>query len=123
MDDCGLLSPRAIEGTTNRERFLAFVSQALAPKLKPGQVVMDNLRAHHALCVREAIESTGARILYLPPYSPRLNQIELCWSKFKRTLSKALARTVEALMTAIRKARATIIIEEALGWLRHCGYD
>lgn len=123
IDDCGMLALRAVEGATNKAKFVAFISEVLAPKLMVGQVVvMDNLRAHHAPEVREAIEAVGARVLYLPPYSPELNPIELCWSKFKRTLRRLGARTVESLRTAIRKARATITVDDAFAWFRHCGY-
>ncbi len=123
FDDCGMLTLRIVEGATNREKFVAFVKEALLPRLKEGRVVvMDNLRPHHALPIREAIEAAGAKVKYLPPYSPALNPIEPCWSKMKRSLRKAAARTLPELMTAIRKARASIQVEDALNWFRHCGY-
>ena len=79
------------------------------PVLKPGQIViLDNAKAHKVAGVRERIEGAGARVLYLPPYSPDLNPIEMAWSKVKQFLRKAQARTVEALYEAIAQALQTL---------------
>jgi transposase len=89
--------------------FLQFLDEFLVPVLKPGQVVLlDNAKAHKVEGVRERIEGAGARVLYLPPYSPDLNPIEMAWSKVKQFLRKAQARTVEALYEAIAQALQTL---------------
>ena len=83
---------------------------------------MDNLRAHKALGVQQTIARRGARLLYLPPYSPDLSPIEPCWSKVKTALRKAKARLREALDVAITEALATVTESDTQGWFRHCGY-
>ena len=93
----GLKTAMCFEGTLNGEGFLQFLDQFLVPILRPGQIVLlDNAKAHQVAGVRERIEGTGARVLYLPPYSPDLNPIEMAWSKVKQFLRKAQARTLEA---------------------------
>ncbi len=93
----GLKTAMCFEGTWNGEVFLQFLDQFLVPILRPGQIVLlDNAKAHQVAGVRERIEGTGARVLYLPPYSPDLNPIEMAWSKVKQFLRKAQARTLEA---------------------------
>ena len=92
---------------SNADVFRAYVSDVLAPQLRRGDVVvMDNLAAHKAAGVREAVEAAGAALLYLPPYSPDFNPIEQMWSKVKRHLRSAAARTVEALGRAVDDALA-----------------
>ena len=99
------------------------VENLLAPSLRPGQtVLMDNLSAHYADGVEEAIEAVGARLLHLPPYSPELSPIELCWSKVKTYLRAEGARTLEGLHAAITAALNTILPKDAKGWFQHCGY-
>jgi transposase len=123
MTSSGLLATMTIEDSTDTDVFLAFLDQVLCPKLKPGQiVVLDNLSAHKAPAVQEKIEATGASLLYLPPYSPDLNPIEKCWAKIKLILRSLKARTAEALDPAVTQAIAAISPDNALGWLRHCGY-
>jgi len=110
-------------GATNAAVFRRFVDDHLIPILRDGDVVvMDNLGAHHATGIREAIESTGARVIYQPPYSPDLNPIEPCWSKVKSILRKIGARTVTKLTAAIHKAAARVSLDDADGWFTHCGY-
>jgi len=93
------------------------------PVLRPGQVVvMDNLSAHKAREVHEAITAAGCRLLYLPPYSPEFNPIELCWSKLKTLLRTAAARTKEALEEALAAVIEQITAADARGWFAHCGY-
>ncbi len=112
-----------IEAATDTEVFQAFVDQVLCPRLRPGQiVVLDNLSAHKATAVRRSIEAVGARLLYLPPYSPDLNPIEKCWSKIKQALRSMKARSAEALETALVAALASISAENARAWFRFCGY-
>ena len=119
----GLLATMTIESATDAEVFLACVEQVLAPKLRPGQVVvMDNLSAHKVAGVREIIEAAGARLVYLPPYSPDFNPIEPCWGKVKQCLRALKARTLEALDQAITQALASITPDNALAWFHHCGY-
>lgn len=116
----GLQALMTTQGGTTAAVFRRFVDEHLKPLLRPGDVVvMDNLAAHHATGIREAIESTGARVLYMPPYSPDLNPIELCWSKFKSLLQAAKARTVTALQNAIRKTQAQIRASDAAAWIGH----
>src|SRR5438105_9234659 len=94
----GPLTTVHVEGAIDGEFFRLFVEQELVPVLWPGAVVVvDNLSTHKAAGVREAIEAVGARLVYLPPYSPDLNPIELAWSKLKSYLRKAAARTTKAL--------------------------
>ena len=96
------------EGATDAEVFLAYVEHVLAPTLRPGdRVMMGNLRAHKVAGVRQAIAGCGARLLYLPPYSPGLSPIEPCWSKLKAFLRVAKAHTREALDAALTHALAT----------------
>ncbi len=110
-------------GGTNAAVFRRFVDEHLVPILREGDVVvMDNLGAHHATGIREAIEATGALVIYQPPYSPDLNAIELCWSKMKSILRKLGARTVRALRAAVRKAVHLVTLDDAEGWFDHCGY-
>jgi transposase len=111
------------EGATDGEVFRAFVEQVVCPTLEPGDiVVMDNLRAHKVAGIQEAMESCGAQLLYLPPYSPDLSPIELCWSKLKTALRRLGARTREALESAIAHALGNISAADALAWFAHCGY-
>ena len=90
-----ITAPFVIDRPMNGEIFLAYVQQGLAPTLKAGDaVIMDNLPAHKVAGVREAIEATGARLLYLPPYSPDLNPIEMAFAKLKALLRKAAMRAI-----------------------------
>ena len=98
--------------------------EVLCPKLCKGAVVvMDNLSAHKAEAVRAAIEAVGARLEYLPPYSPDLNPIELAWSKLKSHLRKVAARTTDSLYAAIAEGLQTLSAHNARGWFKHCGYQ
>ena len=95
----------------------------LAPTLAAGDiVVMDNLPAHKVAGVRELIEARGAKLIYLPPYSPDLKPIEKCWSKIKTHLRKSKSRTRAELEKALRKALLLITEEDARGWFESCGY-
>jgi transposase len=119
----GLEAPMTIPEPTDGDIFLAYVEQVLCPRLRPGQVViLDNLSAHKVAGVRERIEAAGARLLYLPPYSPDLNPIEQAWSKLKQILRSLKARTAETLEGAVADALNAITVENAIGWLSHCGY-
>lgn len=119
----GLQAPMTIESPTDGDVFLAYLEQVLCPWLQPGQVViMDNLAAHKVEGVRERIEATGARLIYLPPYSPDFNPIEQAWSKVKQLLRSAKARTLEALEIALAEALAAVTPANASAWFAHCGY-
>jgi len=119
----GLEAPMTIAEPTDGDIFLAYIEQVLCPRLRPGQVVvMDNLSAHKVSGVRELIEARGARLLYLPPYSPDLNPIEQAWSKIKQVLRSLKARTAETLDHALAEALKTITAENAVAWFAHCGY-
>ena len=119
----GPLTTVHVEGPIDGELFRLFVVRALGPALWPGAVVvLDNLSTHKAAGVREAIEAVGARLVYLPPYSPDLNPLELAWSKLKSHLRKAAARTTKALNQALSEAIAAISPSDAQGYFTHCGY-
>jgi transposase len=119
----GIDATMTIEGATDTDVFQAYVEQILGPTLRPGDiVVLDNLRAHKVARIREAIESRGAQLIYLPPYSPDLAPIEQCWSKIKTFLRTAQARTRQALEAAIQQALTTITAEDARSWFTYCGY-
>jgi transposase len=119
----GVEAVMTLDGATDAEVFRAYIEQVLGPTLRPGDVViMDNLRAHKVAGIREAVEQAGARLLYLPPYSPDLSPIEPCWSKLKTVLRTAQARTREALEQAITQALATVTVSDARHWFHHCGY-
>lgn len=118
----GLAAPLVVDGAINGELFLAYVRQTLAPTLRPGDVVvMDNLSSHKRSGVREAIEAVGAKLLYLPPYSPDLNPIELAFSKFKRLLQTAAQRNVEGLWIACGKLLERFTQDECRNYIRHAG--
>ena len=115
--------PLVIDGAINGEAFLAYVRQVLVPTLRAGDiVVMDNLSSHKKAGVRQAIEAAGAKLLYLPPYSPDFNPIELAFSKFKRLLRTAAERSVEALWQTCGKLLDHFYEHECRNYFRHCGY-
>jgi len=119
----GLTAPVVIDGAINGELFLAYVRQQLVPTLKRDDlVVMDNLSAHKVAGVREAIESVGATLVYLPPYSPDLNPIELVFSKLKWLVRSASPRTVERLWSFLGQALDHFSPDECLHYFQHCGY-
>ena len=116
-------APWIFEGSINRVAFEAYVRSQLLPTLRRGDiVVMDNLSAHSGETIRQLIEARGARLEFLPPYSPDFNPIELCWSKVKAALRTAKARTLEALVEAVAKALRSIAFTDIQNWFAHCGY-
>ena len=119
----GLTAPMVVDGPMNGDVFLAYVCQQLVATLQPGDiVVMDNLSAHKKAGVREAIEACGATLIYLPPYSPDFNPIELVFAKLKWLLRSAEERTVPNLWTRIGKLIDRFSSQECASYFRHCGY-
>jgi transposase len=119
----GLHAVMTVDGATDSDVFRPYVKKVLGPTQTPGDiVVMDNLQAPKAVGVQQAIARRGARLLYLPPYSPDLSPIEPCWSKLKTALRKAKARTRAALDAAIAEAMGTVSPTHAWGWFKNCGY-
>ena len=111
-----LVLSRRVGGGTMKASFLAFVRDELCPVLTPGQtVVLDNLSAHKASEVRDAIEAVGCRVLFVPPYSPGYNAVEKAWSKLKAALRRIGARTPDALEVAITAS-------DVANWIRRAGY-
>ena len=120
----GLTAPMVVDGAMNGAVFLAYVQQQLAPTLRPGDiVVLDNLSAQKVAGVREAIESVGATLVYLPPYSPDLNPIELVFSKLKWLLRSAAKRTVEELWSLLGSMPDHFPPQQCSAYVRHCGYN
>jgi len=123
VTDAGWLAFTTSWKTMNKERFTLWIRDVLAPRLRPGQiVVMDNLRAHHAQRVKELIEARGARIKFLPPYSPDLNPIEPCWAIVKKDLRRCAIRDKAALRRGARRARYRLQPAHTYAFSRHCGY-
>jgi transposase len=119
----GMRGTLAVEGSTNREVFEAYIKHVLAPTLEAGQVViMDNLSAHKPARVRELIESRGCELIYLPAYSPDFNPIEEAFAKIKGMLRKAGARTKDALVDVLGEAISAISAQDARGYFEHAGY-
>jgi transposase len=113
----------AVEGSTTREVFEAYLERVLTPSLRPGQVVvMDNLSSHKGSRIRELIEERGCELIYLPPYSPDLNPIEEAFAKLKALLRRAGARTCEALIEAMGRALDALTASDARGFFEHRGY-
>lgn len=119
----GLTAPLVVDGPINGEVFLAYTRQHLAPTLLPGDIViMDNLSSHKRAGVREAIQTMGAELIYLPPYSPDLNPIENAFSKLKWLLRSAKERSCESLWHTCGKLLTRFNAGECLNYFRHAGY-
>ena len=117
-------APFVLDGPVNGARFLAYVEHLPRPALKPGDiVVMDNLSSHKNPAVRAAIRAAGAKLFYLPPYSPDLNPIELVFSKLKWLLRGAAARSVDGLHSLLGSMLDHFPPTECGSYLRHCGYN
>ena len=112
-----------LDGPMDGETFRAWTEQFLAPTIGPGDIViMDNLPAHKVTGIRQAIEARGARLLFLPPYSPDLNPIEQAFAKFKALLRKAAARTIQTLWDEIANTIKTFSPDECAAYLTNSGY-
>lgn len=118
-----ITAPCVIDGAMDGETFLAYVAQFLVPVLRRGDIViMDNLPSHKVAGVRELIEAAGAILIYLPPYSPDLNPIELAFSKLKSLLRKAAKRTVDDLWDQLGRSLRDFSPQECRNFFRHAGY-
>lgn len=123
LTSAGFIAPLVLDGPMNGRTFLAYTQQFLAPTLKEGDiVVMDNLAAHKTVGVREAVAERGAAILYLPPYSPDLNPIEMAFSKLKALLRTAEPRTKDTLWRTIGVLLDRFTPLQCRNMLRHAGY-
>lgn len=119
----GLLAPLVLDGPINGTAFCAWIEQMLAPALRPGDiVVMDNLGSHKVSGVRQAIEAAGAKLHYLPPYSPDLNPIEQVFAKLKSLLRRTAARSKSALWEALGTLLDHFSPAECAHYIRHSGY-
>lgn len=116
-------APCVIDGPINGELFLAYIEQVLVPTLKPGDIVIiDNLASHKGKAVRRAIRAAGAKLFFLPPYSPDLNPIEQVFAKLKTLLRKAAERTVEATWKRIGALLRAFTSQECTNYFRNAGY-
>ena len=116
-------APCVIDGPINGESFLAYVEQVLVPTLKPGDVViMDNLGSHKRQAIRRTIRAAGAKLFFLPPYSPDLNPIEQVFAKLKTLLRKAAERTIEATWRRIGSLLFAFSPAECANYLKNAGY-
>lgn len=115
--------PFVFPGTLNKELFADYVRFQLAPTLwEDDIVVLDNCSVHHAKLVAETFEECGVNVMFLPPYSPDFNPIELMWAFVKSCLKKLKARTYDKLIPAINTALSLVTPELILAWAKHCGY-
>lgn len=119
----GVLCSTVVDGAINADVFEAFVEQVLLPKLRPGDVVvMDNLSSHKRARTRQLIHGVGARLLFLPPYSPDLNPIEMVFAKIKQRLRSLACRTRDQLWSAMQSVLDEVTTTDACNCIRHCGY-
>ncbi|ESQ79449.1 transposase [Asticcacaulis sp. YBE204] len=120
----GMTAPMVLDGPINGGWFEAYVGQVLVPTLTPGDVViMDNLSSHKRASAKDSIENAGAKLVFLPPYSPDFNPIEKAFSKLKALLRKAAERTIDGLWNAIGRLMDLISPKEARNYFISCGYD
>ena len=120
----GLRGKMEVEGSMDGETFKRFLDEQLGPNLRRGDVVvMDRLRAHQVAGVDEILSKWGATALYLPPYSPEYNPIEICWAWLKRTIRKVAPGSFTRLREVMTSAWASITPELCAAWTRHCGYQ
>jgi transposase len=119
----GLVAPFVLDGAINRAAFETYVTEVLVPELRPGDVViMDNLSSHKGPKVRRMIETAGAKLLYLPPYSPDLNPIEMIFAKLKALLRKAQERSIPGLWAAIGILLDSFTPQECANYFKAAGY-
>jgi transposase len=119
----GMTAPMVIDGALNGDLFCAYVHQVLVPELRPGDiVVLDNLSSHKRMEARAAIEAVGARVVFLPPYSPDFNPIENAFAKLKRLVRSAGKRTIDELWSFLGQVVDAFTPSQCLNYIRHCGY-
>lgn len=119
----GVEAPWTLDGAMDGDAFLVYIEHVLVPTLEGGEIiVLDNLSSHKHPRVAELIESAGAEVWYLPPYSPDLNPIEQMWSKVKQILRSLAARTWDDLFKAIGAALGEVTTDDLHGWFTHAGY-
>ncbi len=119
----GMRCSTVVDGAVNGDVFEAFVEQVLVPELRQGDVViMDNLSSHKRHRVRQVIDSAGARLVFLPPYSPDLNPIEMIFAKIKQSLRSLACRTRNTLWQAMQYVLDQVTPSDACNCYRHCGY-
>ncbi len=119
----GVQAPWILKGAMDGAAFEVYIAHVLVPTLQAGDIVfLDNLSFHHAPRIRYMIEAAGARLEFLPPYSPDFNPIELCWSKVKTALRTAKARVFDILLDALAEALGSISRQDITAWFAHCGY-
>jgi transposase len=119
----GLFAPLVVDGALNGDVFRGYVEQHLAPQLRPGDIlVMDNLQTHKVKGVAEAVHARRARLVYLPPYSPDFNPIELVFAQIKNELRRRELRTIDALEAAFGESLDWITPEHTRHYFRHAGY-
>ena len=120
----GFIAPFVLDGAINRDAFETYVAQVLVPELRPGDiVVMDNLSSHKGPTIRDLIEAAGAKLLYLPPYSPDFNPIENAFAKLKALLRKAAERSLPELWRAIGRLIDLFTPKECANYFKAAGYD
>lgn len=123
LSEDGMIAPYVLDGAVNAELFTAYIEQVLVPVLQPDDIViMDNLPVHKVPAVRRAIEAAGAQLLFLPPYSPDLNPIEMVFSQMKAKLRHEIHRCVDALWRALGRIANAITPTQCANCFRHCGY-
>jgi transposase len=119
----GITAPLVLPGAVNGVVFYTYLEQCVAPTLQPGDLLfMDNLSAHKVAGIEALVHACGAHLIYLPPYSPDFNPIELAWSKVKAILRQLKARTFDALIEALKQALLAITPQDVRSWFAHCGY-
>jgi len=119
----GVRCSTVVDGAVNRDIFESFVENVLVPELRPGDIViLDNLSSHKGPRVRELIESAGAELVFLPPYSPDLNPIEMVFSKIKQLLRSLACRTRDTLWRPMQSVLDRVSAADAVNCFRHCGY-
>ena len=119
----GITAPLVLAGAVNGIIFSGYIEQCVVPTLEPGDILfMDNLPAHKVAGIEPLIEACGAHVIYLPPYSPDFNPIELAWSKVKTCLRRLKVRTFPDLIEALKQALLAITPYDIHAWFAHCGY-
>lgn len=119
----GVCCSTVVDGAVNGDVFEAFIEQVLAPQLRCGDIViMDNLSSHKRARTRQLIEATGAELMFLPPYSPDLNPIEMVFAKVKHLLRSLACRTRDVLWRAMQSVLDQVTASDAANCFKHCGY-